>query len=102
MQVNLLPITHQSALAELGRGATGSARQTFVDLQYSLAFKWCQNLAITLSEMVAYAYRPIRSHSHTVRLGGVIWDVSETGEVASNLVFEKSLHRDCVKSMRKR
>ena len=99
MQVNFLPITRQSALAELGRGATNSVRQTSVNPRYSLAFEPCQNLAITVSEMVAYAYQPIRNHSYTVRLEGVIWDVSETGGVAPSLVFEKSPHGNCRKSM---
>ena len=100
MQVDFLPITHQSALAELGRGATGSVRQTFVNPQYSLAFKPCQNIATTISEMVAYAYQPIRNHPNIVRLEGVSWDVSEMGGVAPNLVFEKSSHGDCMTFMR--
>lgn len=54
---------------------------------------------MTLSKMVAYSYQSVRNHLCIVRLGGVIWDVSETGGVAPNLVFEKSLHGDCMKSM---
>lgn len=100
MGVDFLPITHQSALAEIGRGATGSVRQTFINPQYSLAFKPSQHLATTLNEMIAYAHQPIRNHPYIVRLEGVSWDVSETGGVAPNLVFEKSPHGDFIAFMR--
>ncbi len=95
MLVDFLPVTHQSALAELGRGATGSVRQTYINPKYSLAFKPTQNLATTLNEMIAYAHQPIRHHPYIVRLEGVSWDVSEMGGVAPTLVFEKSPHGDC-------
>ena len=100
MQVDFLPITHQSALADLGRGATGYVRQFFVNPEYSLAFKPTQNLAATINEMIAYAHQPIRRHPYIVRLEGISWDVSETGGAAPNLVFEKSPYGDCETFMR--
>ena len=95
MRVDFLPITHQSALPELGKGVTGDVRQNFVNPEYSLAFKPTRSIAITLNEMIAYAHQPLRRHPNVVRLEGIGWDVSETGGVAPNLVFEKSPYGDC-------
>ena len=58
------------------------------------------NLATMLTEMVEHAYQPISNHPYIVRLEGVIRDVSETGRLAPNLVFEKSPHGDCMTFMR--
>ena len=100
MQVDFLPITHQSALPELGKGVTGDVRQKFVNPEYSLAFKPTRSIAITLNEMIAYAHPPLRRHPNVVRLKGISWDVSGTGGVAPNLVFEKSPYGDCETFMR--
>lgn len=100
MLVDFLPITYQSALAELGSGAAGNIRQAFVSLGYSFAFKPTQELAITLNEMIAYTLQPIRDHPCVVRLEGISWDVSRNGCVAPNLVFEKSTYGDCEVFMR--
>ena len=100
MRVDFLPMTHQSALPELDKGVTGDVRQNFVNPEYSLAFKPTRNIAITLNEMIAYAHQPLRRHPNVVRLEGIGWDVSETGDVALNLIFEKSPYGDCETFMR--
>lgn len=50
--------------------------------------------------MIACAHHPLRRHPNVVRLEGIGWNVSETGGVAPNLVFEKSPYGDCETFMR--
>ena len=102
MQVKSLPMTHQRALLEFGRVATASAPQTFVNPQYSLAFKSCPNLATMPSQMVAYGIQPIRNHSRKVRLEGVRWAVPEISGVIPNLIFVKCFHGGCMTFIRSR
>ena len=95
LQVDFLPIIHQTALGEVANTPTSDIFQTFINPKFSLAVKRIQHFPTALNEIVVYGHWELRSHKNVLRLEGISWEVSETGDVSPNLVFEKSALGNC-------
>ena len=95
--VDILPITWQPALDELGRGKFTLVNQSLINIQMSLAFKrsgansMYENL---ISEVAILSIPNIREHPNVNPLVGVCWEVmiSRTAlpDVRPVLVFPKA------------
>ena len=104
MQVNILPITWQSARGLVGRGGTSRINEASVDLHTSFAFKCVLNrqkrefpkakiFQTLISEIVVLGHPLLREHPNIVELQGICWDVP-SDEVWPVLVFEKTQFGD--------
>jgi len=103
MQVDILPITWQSARNMVGRGATSTIYEALINSQTSFAFKcisddqkqklWKTNNFQTLINEVTVLSQ-LREHPNIVELQGICWDVTADDEVWPVLVFEKAQFGD--------
>jgi hypothetical protein len=87
MNVDFLPITHQSALGKVGIGSTGDVQQSFVNPNFQLVFK---RISRFYNELKITSYEPIRRHPNICTLQGICWEVEEGFGVRPILVFEKA------------
>lgn len=103
--IEILPITWQSAIKEIGRGGTSRINQAPANITTSLAFKQVKDeeklkrteaeIFQTLSnEITVLGHPPIQEHPNIVKLQGICWDISSDGRVWPVLVFEKSQFDD--------
>jgi serine/threonine protein kinase len=99
LRIDILPITWQPALDNVGEGRTAEIREAMIDLQLNFVFKrfkYAQQderwvFRELISELVVLGYGPVRTHPNLVRLEGICWDILPGGEkVWPVLVFEKS------------
>jgi serine/threonine protein kinase len=108
LEIDFLPITWQSAMDDVGRGATAKIRQSLLSLQTSLAFKCIRPSPFSkrskkaaeeaetkvfhaiISEMEILALT--RDHPNIATLYGICWDISKDGQPWPVLVFKKAPH----------
>lgn len=120
--IDFLPITWQSALDRIGRGATAEIREASMSLRANFAFKRpvfrssfdssefeSRIIPSLIAEMSILAQLSIRRHSNILQLEGICWDVlpgegepisrdnpikAGNGGIVPVLVFEKANHGD--------
>ncbi|KAH5159501.1 hypothetical protein HBH69_056890 [Parastagonospora nodorum] len=107
LKVDLLPITWQPALSEIGQGGSARINQSQINLETSFAFKrfkWIHKnrdqalWKALISEVSILASRDIREHPHVVQLEGICWEPFEQeASVRPVLLFEKSAFGDVFK-----
>jgi hypothetical protein len=104
-QVDILPITWQSARQPIGAGNTSSVNEALITLQTSFAFKCVSDkqkrdkpeakiFQAFISEITVLGHPLIRKHPNIVELQGICWDVPSDNEVWPVLVFEKTQFGD--------
>jgi serine/threonine protein kinase len=103
LQVDILPITWQSARGMIGKGATSTIYEALINSQTSFAFKCISghqeqwflktNSFRTLINEVTMLSQ-LRGHPNIVELQGICWDVTADDEVWPVLVFEKTQFGD--------
>jgi hypothetical protein len=95
-QVDILPITWQSARLPVGVGATSKINEAFVNLQTSLAFKCVSDKQKREpgAKILQTIIKEIRMHPNIVELQGLCWDIPSDEEVWPVLVFEKAQFGD--------
>ena len=105
-QVDLLPLTWQPALEELGNGRTSNVSQSLLNIQMSLAFKRALPTQAEdqqhsdgesdifprlCTELSVLAHPPLRNHPFIVRLEGFCWELHlNSFGVLPVFVFEKA------------
>jgi hypothetical protein len=105
LEIDILPITWQSARKPIGEGATGKINEAVVNMQTSLAFKCVSErqrereseskiLQAFVDEITVLGQPMIRRHPTIVKLQGICWDVQSDQNVWPVLVFEKSRFGD--------
>lgn len=105
-KIDILPITWQPALDDIGKGATARVLQSLVNLEISFAFKrpMLEGLAsldeheffkTLIPEIFNLSQPTISEHPNITRLESVCWDVyPREMKVHPVLVFEKAPHGD--------
>lgn len=104
MQVDILPITWQSARGPVGAGGTSQINEALINLQTSFIFKCVSNkqkrkfpkakiFQTLISEIVVLAHPLLRKHPNIVQLQGICWDVLPN-QIWPVLVFEKTQFGD--------
>ena len=104
MQLDILPITWQSARGLVGRGGTSRINEALITLQTSFAFKCVSNkqkrkfpkakiFGTIINEIFVLGHPLLRRHPNIIELQGVCWDITSS-EVWPVLVFEKSQFGD--------
>lgn len=99
VQVDILPITWQSARGIIGVGATSTIYEALINSQTSFAFKCIEdqlrrkswktsNFQTLINEVTILSQ--LRGHPNIVELQGICWDVTADDEVLPVLVFEKA------------
>lgn len=105
LNVDLVPITWQPALADLGEGGQATIRQAHSLVDWSFAFRQFRPVDAEASdearpqayhalirEVSILKHPEIRENPCALTLEGVCWDVSREDEVWPVLIFEKSRH----------
>lgn len=101
MQVDILPITWQSARGMIGKGATSTIYEALINSQTSFAFKCTSDyrkllntndFQFLINEVTVLSQ--LREHPNIVELQGICWDVTADDEVWPVLVFEKAQFGD--------
>lgn len=109
LEIDLLPITWQPALSQVGAGATAEIRQSLIHLQMSFAFKRFKDAAwidaidesqrpkemktgfrVLMSEIFVLRHPSVREHPNIISLLGICWDILPSGCVWPVLVFERT------------
>jgi serine/threonine protein kinase len=99
VQVDILPITWQSARGIIGVGATSTIYEASINSQPSFAFKCIKyqgegeslktyNFLTLINEVTALSQ--LRGHPNILELQGICWDVIADDEVLPVLVLEKA------------
>lgn len=98
--IDLLPLTWNSALDVAGLGGTAVIRQSRIRHQQFFVFKCYEPLASRSGERIAFralmseiailGHPFIKRHPNIVALYGICWDVLPEGGVWPVLVFEKA------------
>jgi len=101
--VDVLPITWQPALSNLGQGSTGTISQSTFNKEMPLAFKRLHedkdansresemDLLPLMSEVLILSQPPLQSHPNIVNLEGICWEIKpRTENAVPVLVFEKA------------
>ncbi len=95
VQIDILPITWQSARGIIGVGATSTIYEASINSQTSFAFKCIKyqslktyNFRTLINEVIALSQ--LRGHPNIVELQGICWDVTADDEVLPVLVLEKA------------
>lgn len=102
MQVDILPITWQSAWNIVGRGATSTIYEALINSQTSFAFKCISDRKQKLSKTNSFqtlinevtVLSQLREHPNIVELQGICWGITADDEVWPVLVFEKAQFGD--------
>ena len=105
LQVGILPITWQAALAPIGAGATSTVKEAAFDIETSLAFKCVSDkqkqnadeaaiIGAVISEIIFLCHPYIRNHPYITELQGICWDIPSDNQVWPALVLEKSQYGD--------
>ena len=71
LQLDFLPITHQTGLGGIASTPGSDILQTFISSKFSLAVKRMQYFPAILNEVVLYDHPELRSHENILRLEGV-------------------------------
>ena len=101
LDIDILPITWQSAREPIGQGGTSKINQAPANTHMSLAFKQIKDkeklekteeqiFHMVINELLVLGHPPIQAHPNIVRLQGICWDISSDNKVWPVLVFEKS------------
>ena len=95
LQVNILPLTWQSARVEIGRGASATVYESTFNIY---AFKcvadhqdkkWKANsFRALINEVIVLSH--LREHLNIIQLKGICWRITAYNEVWPVLVFEKA------------
>jgi hypothetical protein len=104
-QVDILPITWQSARQPIRAGNTSNVNKALITLQTSFAFKYVSDkqkrdkpeakiFQAFISEITVLSYPLIRKYPNIVKLQGICWDVPFDNEVWPVLMFEKTQFGD--------
>lgn len=104
LRLDILPVTWQSALDEVGEGGTAKIRQAKFNTQTSFAFKrlkrdsWAtteaQNLRVLIAEIAVLGHLAVR-RTRLSNFEGICWDVGPGDkDIWPVLVFEKSPYGD--------
>jgi hypothetical protein len=96
--VDYLPITWQPALADLGKGGSGTVSQSTFSADLPLAFKRFHNddgsdtdFLPLISEVLILSQPAIQKHPNIVDLEGICWEIKPWTEKALPvLVFERA------------
>ena len=107
-QVNIIPITWQPALDDLGRGTSAVVTQSMIHAQLDFAFKRTDlnSAYLTLISEVAILSLPeIREHANINLLKGICWEIRDRGSdvtpaVWPVLVYAKAEFGDLRKLMK--
>jgi hypothetical protein len=110
MELDILPITWQSARDMIGRGGTSDINEALINLQTSFAFKCLSNdqkqsvskneisrsiiFQTLVNEIIILGHPGLREHPNMVALQGICWDIPADDEIWPVLVFEKSQFGD--------
>jgi Protein tyrosine and serine/threonine kinase len=105
VQVDILPITYQTARGPIGRGATSNINEASINLETSFAFKCVSDdqrqrtseakiFQTLISEVTILGHPTLRQHPNILELQGVCLDPLSEDEVWPVLVFEKSQYGD--------
>lgn len=108
-EIDFVPITWPRGLPEIGIGATAKVRESFINLQKSLAFKivegaeWIERIDASqkpaeiktrfeelISEIDVLTHPAVREHPNIIQLLGTCWDILPSGRVWPVLLFEKA------------
>jgi hypothetical protein len=100
LRVNILPLTWQPALEELGEGGMGLVNQSSLNADISFAYKRFNpkndrfrdlQYEAMISEIVALSCPGISRHPNITALEGLCWEVQRSsGEVLPVLVLQKA------------
>jgi serine/threonine protein kinase len=103
LELDILPITWQSARLPIGAGGTSRINEAIIDVQTSFAFKCvsddqkeegiAKSFQAFISEISILGHPLIQDHPNIVDLEGICWDITRD-EVWPVLVFEKSQFGD--------
>jgi len=81
-KIDIIPITWQSALDDLGRGAYAVVNQSMINAQLNFAFKRTDldaTYAILISEVAILSQPHIREHPNINALEGFCWEIRDQG-----------------------
>ena len=81
-QVNIIPITWQSGLEDLGRGISAVVHQSMIHANLDFAFKRTGDnatYATLISEVAILSLPQIREHPNINGLHGICWEIRENG-----------------------
>ena len=102
LRVPFLPMTWQTAMAQIGEGGQAEISQAVANVETSFAFKRFKQTDYDpfreiVQEMVVLSHSAIQNHEHIVSLEGICWDIPHDNKVWPVLVFEKSQLGDLYK-----
>ena len=102
MEIDHFAFTWYSGMGELGRGKTAQIQQSVINLETEFAFKRftfpgslepdeAQIIRAAMIETLALNHPALRDHQNILKLHGVCWDVSSSGNLFRPvLVVEKT------------
>ena len=102
LEIDQFPFTWYSGMGELGRGKTAQIQQSVINLETQFAFKRftfpgseepdeAQIIRAALIEILALSHPALRDHPNILKLHGVCWDISSSGNLFRPvLVVEKT------------
>ena len=100
LNINILPITWQTAREPIGWGATSQVTEAQATVRTSFAFKRASEeqkqvglpkvLRAMMNEIIVLSHPSVRMHPSVVELQGICWDVQSVYDVWPVIVFEKS------------
>jgi hypothetical protein len=105
-QIDILPITWQSAREPVGEGGTSSIKEAPINLQTSFAFKCVKDetkgqqmiktriFQAFIREITVLSHPSIRRHPNIINLQGICWDIQSKDEIWPVLIFEKTQFGD--------
>jgi hypothetical protein len=110
LEIDLLPITWQPDLEDVGSGGQSKISQSHVNIRISFAFKRVRSdrssvgqpsFKTLLTEISILGNDSIRLHPNIARLHGVCWEIvgEDAASILPVLVFGKSVHGDLARFM---
>ncbi|KAM0797076.1 kinase-like domain-containing protein [Usnea florida] len=102
LEIDHFPFTWYFGMGELGRGKTAQIQQSVINLETQFAFKRftfpgseepneAQIIRAALIETLALSHPALRDHPNILKLHGVCWDISSSGNLFRPvLVVEKT------------